>query len=108
MVVKIKTPGAIHPIAIEYDVDERTKNFDITDGEGYISLYGELWHSAEETQSCNVCLKAFTNYIDVNREDEETEENKTTQGTTEENTSTGTEDYAPPEINTESKKEDEE
>ncbi len=108
VVVKIKTPGAIHPIAIEYDVDERTKNFDITDGEGYISLYGELWHSAEETQSCNVCLKAFTNYVDVNREDEGTEENKTTQGTTEENTSTGTEDYAPPEINTESKKEDEE
>ncbi len=61
VVVKIKTPGAIHPIAIEYNVDERTENFDITDGEGYISLYGELWHSAEGTQECNVCLKAFTN-----------------------------------------------
>lgn len=63
VVVKIHTPEAIHPIAIEYDVDERTKNFDITDGEGYISLYGEIWYSAEETQSCNVCLKAFTNYV---------------------------------------------
>lgn len=61
VVVKIHTPGAVHPIAIEYNVDERTSNFDITDGEGYISLYGELWHSAEQTQNCNVCLKAFTN-----------------------------------------------
>lgn len=63
VVVKIKTPGAIHPIAIEYAVpdDERTSSFDISDGQGYISLYGEMWHSAEETENCNVCLKAFTN-----------------------------------------------
>ena len=67
--VKIKTPGAVHPIAIEYNADERTANFDITDGEGYISLYGESWHSAEETQNCNVCLKAFTNKIGDNEED---------------------------------------
>lgn len=64
VIVKIKTPGAVHPIAIEYNVDERTENFDITDGEGYISLYGELWHSAEGTQECNVCLKAFTNKVE--------------------------------------------
>lgn len=64
VIVRIKTPGAVRPIAIEYDVDERTENFDITDGEGYISLYGELWHSAEATQGCNVCLKAFTRYVD--------------------------------------------
>jgi len=67
VVVKIKTPNVIHPIAIEYDVDTRTETFDISDGEGYISLYGELWHSAEATQNCNVCLKAFTRYKD--RED---------------------------------------
>ena len=70
VVVKIHTPKAIHPIAIEYDVDERTKNFDISDGEGYISLYGEIWHNAEETQNCNVCLKAFTNYVSDGGEDE--------------------------------------
>lgn len=64
VIVKIKTPGAVHPIAIEYNVDERTENFDISDGEGYISLYGEVWHSAEGTEECNVCLKAFTNYVD--------------------------------------------
>lgn len=70
VVVKIHTPKAIHPIAIEYDVDERTENFDITDGEGYISLYGESWHSAEKTQNCNVCLKAFTNYVSDGDEEE--------------------------------------
>ena len=70
VVVKIHTPNAIHPIAIEYNVDERTENFDITDGEGYISLYGEIWHNAEKTQNCNVCLKAFTNYVSDGGEDE--------------------------------------
>lgn len=72
VIVKIKTPGAVHPIAIEYNVDERTENFDITDGEGYISLYGELWHSAEATQNCNVCLKAFTRYVDDDAEEDAT------------------------------------
>ena len=70
VVVKINTPKAVHPIAIEYNVDERTENFDITDGEGYISLYGEIWHSAEETQNCNVCLKAFTDYVSDGDEEE--------------------------------------
>lgn len=63
VIVRVKTPKAVHPIAIEYNVDERTENFDITDGEGYISLYGEMWHSAEKTENCNVCLKAFTNKV---------------------------------------------
>lgn len=61
VVVYIETPGSIHPVAIEYDADERTKNFDITDGEGYISMYGSKWANTEETQNCNLCLKAFTN-----------------------------------------------
>lgn len=73
VIVKIKTPGAVHPIAIEYNVDERTENFDIADGEGYISLYGELWHSAEATQNCNVCLKAFTRYVSEDSEDTATD-----------------------------------
>lgn len=60
VVVNIKTPGAVHPIAIEYNADERTASFDISDGEGYISLYGEMWHRAESSEKCNVCLKAFT------------------------------------------------
>ncbi len=61
VVVYINTPDSIHPIAIEYDADERTKEFDITDGEGYISLYGNKWVNTEENQMCNLCLKAFTN-----------------------------------------------
>ena len=62
VVVRVVTPDAVHPIAIEYSADDRTEKFDISDGEGYISLYGEVWHSAEETENCNVCLKAFTDY----------------------------------------------
>lgn len=61
VVVYIHTPESIHPVAIEYDADERTENFDITDGEGYISLYGSKWVNTETNQQCNLCLKAFTN-----------------------------------------------
>ncbi|MBO5426252.1 MAG: hypothetical protein J6A25_12150 [Lachnospiraceae bacterium] len=106
VVVKIRTPGAVHPIAIEYDVDERTANFDITDGEGYISLYGELWHNAEETQNCNVCLKAFTNIVDDEEEKADDDSSsgevttETTQSTTEDK-EVATEDVPLPEISTE-------
>jgi hypothetical protein len=61
VVVYITTPGSERPIAIEYNTDVRTAQADLSDGKGYISLYGEAWHSAEETQDCNICLKAFTN-----------------------------------------------
>lgn len=61
VVVYIHTPESIHPVAIEYNADERTENFDITDGEGYISLYGNKWVNTETNQQCNLCLKAFTN-----------------------------------------------
>lgn len=64
VMVYIKTPGSERPIAIEYNADIRTAKVDISDGEGYISLYGEAWHSAEETQDCNICLKAFTNTVE--------------------------------------------
>lgn len=60
VVVYIHTPGATLPIAVEYYTDDKTANFDISDGESYISLYGSLWYSAEEDKNCNVCLKAFT------------------------------------------------
>ena len=60
VVVKIRTPGSERPIAIEYAADEATKTVDISDGEGYISLYGKSWDNTESTQGCNICLKAFT------------------------------------------------
>lgn len=60
VVVKIRTPGSERPIAIEYAADEATKEVDISDGEGYISLYGKSWDNTENTQGCNICLKAFT------------------------------------------------
>ncbi len=60
VIVHINTPDSKLPIAIEYYADDMTASFDITDGEGYISLYGSSWYSAEEDRNCNVCLKAFT------------------------------------------------
>ncbi len=60
VIVYIHTPGATLPIAVEYYTDDKTANFDISDGESYISLYGSYWYSAEKDKKCNVCLKAFT------------------------------------------------
>jgi hypothetical protein len=60
VIVHITTPDSKYPIAIEYDENDMTDGFDVSDGEGYISLYGKQWFSAEEDRNCNVCLKAFT------------------------------------------------
>ena len=60
--VRIKTPGAVHPVAIEYqsmDSEFMTK-VDLSDGEGYISADGRVWSDTEEEQDSNICLKAYT------------------------------------------------
>ena len=48
-----------HPMAIEYKADESTRNVDLSDGEGYISTNGKNWENVEETQSANLCIKAY-------------------------------------------------
>ncbi len=63
IVVYIKTPNSVHPIAIEYMADKATSTVDISDGEGYISLQGTSWEHVEETQNCNICLKMYTDNI---------------------------------------------
>lgn len=61
VVLYLNTPGAVHPMAIEYAADAATKSVDLTDGEGYISSTGKKWDHVEETSSCNLCIKAYTN-----------------------------------------------
>ena len=61
IIVKIKTPDTVHPAAIEYDAGDGIARVDLTDGEGYLSHDGSLWERVEETQKCNLCLKAYTN-----------------------------------------------
>lgn len=60
VVLKITTPGSVHPMAIEYAADEFTANVDLTDGEGYISSGGTKWENIEESQACNLCLKVYS------------------------------------------------
>lgn len=60
VVVYINTPGSKKPVAIEYNGGEATTTVDISDGKGYISLHGNTWEHVEETQNCNICLKAYT------------------------------------------------
>ncbi len=60
VVLSIKTPGSVHPMAIEYQSGDMTKNVDITDGEGYMSKNGLDWESVEEKAKGNLCLKAYS------------------------------------------------
>ncbi|MCI8992615.1 MAG: cell surface protein [Eubacterium sp.] len=60
VVLYISTPGQVHPLAVEYRADDKTAGVILDDGRGYISARGNNWESVEETQNCNVCLKAYT------------------------------------------------
>ena len=60
VIVRIDTPNSKRPIAIEMQKDYATKTVDLSDGEGYISLYGQTWERVEELYECNICLKAYT------------------------------------------------
>lgn len=60
VMIRLTTPGKIHPIAIEYDAGDGKCKVDLEDGEGYISLEGEQWQRVETEQRCNLCLKAYT------------------------------------------------
>ena len=60
VMVKIKTPNAKKPVAVEYVSDHFTETVDITDGEGYVSADGKEWVNTEGSYSCNICLKCYT------------------------------------------------
>ena len=59
IIVELRTPGAVHPMAIEYDSGDGRCLVDITDGEGYLSADGDVWERVETEQECNLCLKAY-------------------------------------------------
>lgn len=59
VVVWLSTPNAVRPMAIEYAADELTREADLSDGEGYISVQGRKWVDAKETSKCNLCIKAY-------------------------------------------------
>ena len=62
VVLYVYTPGATHPMAIEYDSgDKFLDSVDLNDGEGYISYNGTQFINVKEKQNCNLCIKAFTN-----------------------------------------------
>lgn len=62
IVLYVKTPGATHPLAIEYDSGEKALDtVDLEDGEGYISFNGTSFVDVKTKQNCNLCIKAFTN-----------------------------------------------
>lgn len=63
VIIKITTPNTIHPVAIEFDAGDGIARVDLTDGEGYLRDDGQNWERVEETQKCNLCLKAYTKNV---------------------------------------------
>ncbi len=61
VIVKIETPGATRPIAVEFYNDFKTESVSLEGKESYISLRGFEWENTQERHECTVCLKAFTN-----------------------------------------------
>ena len=64
VIVSVRTPGAVHPVAIEYNSPDKGLTADLSDGEGYISFRGTVWERVEKEQDCNVCLKAYTKSLE--------------------------------------------
>ena len=61
IVLYVYTPGATHPLAIEYDSGSSFyDNIDLKDGEGYISHNGTEFIDVKQKKKCNLCIKAFT------------------------------------------------
>lgn len=59
--IRLKTPGSKHPLAIEYDTGEKIlQGVNLDDGEGYISPNGKKFVNVKEKRDCNLCIKAFT------------------------------------------------
>lgn len=62
VIVEIDSPGTAQPVAMEYRSGNRTRNVDVSDGEGYSSLDGSAWERVESEGKGNICLKAYSRY----------------------------------------------
>lgn len=65
VIVKITTPGATKPVAVEMNKDVYSQGVTFEGKEGYLSLTGKIWEYTEEKFSTNVCLKAYTSNREV-------------------------------------------
>ncbi len=63
IVIRIYTPNSVHPVAVEYSVQGRCETVDLSDGEGYLSPYGDNWINVENDYNCNVCMKIYTDFV---------------------------------------------
>ena len=63
IVIDIRVPSALRPVAMEYKVSDNDINVRVDDGEGYISKDGMNWESVEEKANGNLCLKAYTDNV---------------------------------------------
>lgn len=64
IVIDIRVPGSVRPVAMEYKVDDNDTSVNVKDGEGYISKDGINWESVEEKANGNLCLKAYTTDVE--------------------------------------------
>lgn len=68
IVVHLIIPEGTKPLAVEFASSDFTQTVDLKDGQGYISPDGLAWERVETTQKCNICLKAYTNRVNHDKE----------------------------------------
>ena len=56
----LRTPGSERPVAVEYTSKDGAVIANLSGNEGYISMKGTSWQSAQDKYKCNICLKAYT------------------------------------------------
>ena len=60
VIVYVRTPGSERPVAVEYTSKDGAVIANLSGNEGYISMKGTSWQSAQDKYKCNICLKAYT------------------------------------------------
>lgn len=65
VIVKITAPGEQHPAAVEYQADRFTQNVTLENRKSYLSRTGKTWECTQERFQTNVCLKAYSRYVEA-------------------------------------------
>ena len=65
VVVRLRTPGYLYPIPVEYAIEGYSDAAAASAGQGYISANGTTWEDASlyHNGTMSVCLKAFTKTV---------------------------------------------
>ena len=59
VIVYVRTPGSERPVAVEYTSKDGAVIANLSGNEGYISMKGTSWQSAQDKYKCNICFEGI-------------------------------------------------